>query len=105
MRVRVLNKPWSIALAPYVGGARTPRHPKGDMGSCSDPEHAPRRIKVRSDLRGKRLLDTLIHELTHAANFHVSEEFVSEFASDVAHVLTRKELWPLIAEGIERDLH
>ena len=107
MRISVFGKPWSLLFVAYVSGTRAKRgrYAGGDHGSCSRPDKAPREIKIRGDLAGRRLLDVLIHELTHAANWHIDEDHVNRFASDVARTLTRREVWQRIVSTIESDLH
>jgi hypothetical protein len=73
-----------------VGGKRGKR---GFKGTC-DALFAPsKRIHVRGDLRGEIFLDTLIHELTHAANPTLDEDFVNRFATDAARVIMTPEIW------------
>jgi hypothetical protein len=56
-------------------------------GYC-DPPHAPgKQILIRSTLGEQETLDTLIHEMLHAAGWHIDEEFVEQFAADAAAVL------------------
>lgn len=58
-------------------------------GDCQPPKTAAKEIRISAQVRGELLLDTLVHELLHAAGWNLSEEFVAEFASDVARVLWR----------------
>lgn len=67
-------------------------------GTCDAPEIPNRRICLRSSLRGDVLLETVIHEVVHAAAFHVDEEYVSEFAADLTKILTAKSVWSRIVE-------
>lgn len=63
--------------------------PKKVWGSCHDRKNL---IKVRTDLSTKNLLDTYIHEMLHAANFHTfSEEFVDQTATEIARALMECE--------------
>jgi hypothetical protein len=60
--------------------------PKAD-GDCSDPGDTDKRIRVRSSLRGITKLETIIHEVLHAADWHKSEEWVEQVAGDLAKIL------------------
>lgn len=46
-----------------------------------------RKILVHNRLRGKDRLDVLIHEMLHAHHPHLSEESVTQTATDIAEVL------------------
>jgi len=91
MRVVVAERTWNLSFQKYIGGKR-PGRPKGDDGSCSRPDRTPRTILVRDDLRGKRLVDALIHELLHAGAWVLDEEVVEELATDIARVLYHKDV-------------
>lgn len=49
-----------------------------------------RRIRVRSNLHGVALMDTLLHELLHARFWDIDESAVNEFASTAAAILDRE---------------
>jgi len=34
-------------------------------------------------------LDTVLHELLHAAGWHIEEDFIEQFSTDAASILTR----------------
>ena len=61
--------------------------PKGTDGCCDPPGEHPRAITVRPGLKDKRELAVLIHEMTHAAFWWLDEEFVEQFADDIADIL------------------
>ena len=42
-----------------------------------------------SALHGEERLEVLLHELVHAAGWHIDEAFVERFASDAARALWR----------------
>ena len=44
---------------------------------------------MSSSLRGEERLEVLIHELVHAASWHIDETFVEQFARDAARALWR----------------
>jgi hypothetical protein len=79
MRVKILGKYWTIRFVPLRvnRGEADYHHPGG------------KEIRVDSRLKGEERLECVIHELTHCAGWHIDEEFVEEFAEDVARVLWR----------------
>ena len=79
MFVNVLGKRWKLRFAAL----------RLDDGRCDPPDGSAKEIVVDSKLVGRERLDTLIHEMLHAANWHLDEEFVTRCASDMAKVLWR----------------
>lgn len=59
------------------------------LGRCDSPCEPNKQIVVDQNLSGELLLDTLVHELLHAACWDLAEETVEEAASDIASVLWR----------------
>jgi len=57
-------------------------------GSCESGS-PPREIVIRKSLTGQPLLDTLIHEMLHAAFEDMCEAAVEETAGDISTVLWR----------------
>jgi hypothetical protein len=80
MRVRVLGKDWRMRFVPNLGSNR---------GDCDPPDRRAKEIRVAAGLRGEERLEVLIHELVHAAGWHIDEGFVERFAADAARVLWR----------------
>lgn len=58
-------------------------------GYCDAPTLPNKTIKIDSRLRGEKRIEVLLHEITHAGHWDMSEEAVEEFARDAAHILTR----------------
>ena len=56
---------------------------------CDPPNEPGKRIRIRQGLKGERELDTLIHELMHAAHWDLDEQAVNDTAEDIARVLWR----------------
>lgn len=87
----MLTKPVTICgntATLQVGGRVKPdRH-----GECEAPCKTPRVIRVRGSYRGQEFLETLIHELTHLAGWHIDEDFVQQFACDLAEILLEPEI-------------
>jgi len=61
----------------------------GDRGMCSHPNKPGRTIWIRSDLEGLERLEVAIHEMLHAAMWHVDEEYIDEWGADIARALWR----------------
>jgi len=63
--------------------------PSGDAGEM-DPIGVPgKEIRVALQQTSVDVIDTLIHELLHAALPDISEEAITETATDIARVLHR----------------
>ena len=58
--------------------------PKSCFGDCHLER---RRIRVRYDVCEQTMLDTLLHELTHALRPHEDEEFVEHTSTQLAKAL------------------
>lgn len=79
MRIRILEKFWQLRFAPNLA----------NRGDCDPPTRPNKEIRVRSTLSGEERLEVLIHEMLHAAGWHIDERFVEEFACDAARALWR----------------
>lgn len=79
MRIRVLNRFWNLRFAPNLA----------NRGDCDPPDQAGKEIRISSTLSGEERLEVLVHELVHAAGWHIDETFAERFAGDVARVLWR----------------
>lgn len=66
-----------------------PRHTLPDQsdGFCDAPSERQKRIRIADDQGGQLELDTLIHEVIHAADWNQSEEWVTQVARDLARIL------------------
>jgi len=60
-----------------------------NYGDCDPPNVKNKQIRVRQSLRGRLRLDTIIHELLHAALWEVREEWVDQTATDIARILDK----------------
>ena len=58
-------------------------------GKCDPPTMPRKEIVIDERLTGERELDVIVHEMLHAAGWHLDHGYVTEFASDVARVLTK----------------
>lgn len=73
-----------------LGRFRVSGHPV--RGLCESPSaKPPRQILVDSRLDGKERVEVIIHECLHFAGWHLDEEFIKQFASDVADLLEQVE--------------
>lgn len=79
MRVQVLGKVWQLRFAPNMA----------NRGDCEPPDKRGKEIRISSSLYGEQRLEVLIHELLHAAGWHIDESFVEQFARDAARTLWR----------------
>ena len=77
MFVTIMGKRWKLRFARL----------KNDHGSCDPPDEAAKEIVIDEAASGCNLLETLIHEMLHAANWHLDEEFVTRCAADMGKVL------------------
>jgi len=81
MKVRIRGHSWALVFVD--------RLPSGAAGEM-DPVGVPRKeVRVAVQQSSLDVLDTLLHELLHAAYPDLSEDAVSEGATDIARVLQR----------------
>lgn len=78
MRVTVLGKRWQLKYCTNLGDAR---------GKCDPPDSANKTIRILAGQQPQLELDTLIHELIHAGDWHRDEECVTQLATDIAAAL------------------
>lgn len=79
--VTVLGKQWELVFRKKLD--------ENNCGECDSPDTPRKKIRIRSGMRKELELDTTIHELLHAAGWHIDEVFVTQFATDAAAILTR----------------
>jgi hypothetical protein len=79
MRVKILGKFWDLRFASNLA----------NRGDCDDPRVRGKAIRIAAGLGDEELAEVAIHECLHAAGWHIDEEFVEQFAADVARVLHR----------------
>lgn len=80
LRVRIRDRTWRVRFMParYMGK---------DWGRCYHPAGRHPLIEIRRSLRGRNLIDTIIHELLHAQHPEMTEEAVDATACMVAKCL------------------
>ena len=79
-KATILGRSWSFVLLKL----------RDRWGDCSDPNKPRRTIRIEEKQTDKQLINTTIHEMLHAAGWHIDEEFVEQFSSDAAAVLHDK---------------
>ncbi len=94
MKMRAGGKTWEVILIP-AGMGFVARKSAGDRqtvarsddGLCEAPWLKGKRVFLRERRNEKRRLETQVHEFTHAADWGKSEEYVTDFARDLANWL------------------
>jgi hypothetical protein len=84
MQISLLGKRWKLEFTP-LGRARV----SGEqvIGLCESPNQRGKRILIDSRLEDKQLLEVLIHEMLHAADWQKCESVVGAQAKDMTEVL------------------
>ena len=85
MRVTILEKVWRLS---FVKKLRTTTM----EGECDGPHVKGKTIRISERLRGRKFLETILHEMLHAADWHKDEYWVQEVAKDLSRVLMRQEI-------------
>lgn len=62
---------------------------KRSHGECDHPTTPRKQIRIATDQSEFDVLDTILHEAAHAADFTKNEEWVLQFGTDVARLLWR----------------
>jgi len=95
MRVRILGKTWNVRFAPVAEMGR-------DYGACDPPNVRGKEITLRDDLRGRELVDTVIHESLHAGGWHQFDEaFIERLATEISKLLWRREVLERVLDDPE----
>lgn len=80
IRVRIRERVYTIRFMPAKAMGK-------DWGRCYVPPGRHPLIEIRRSLTGRNLIDTIAHEVLHAAQPDISEEGVDETASAIASAL------------------
>jgi hypothetical protein len=59
------------------------------LGKCDPPAVRGKTIRIVKGLSEEETLDVIIHEILHAADWHKTEEWVDQVATDLAKILWR----------------
>lgn len=82
IRLTIAGKRWTIRFVRKImsGGVECD-------GLCV---YEKSEIRIRSGLEGQDLVDTVLHEVMHAAGIILHEDFVTQTAADMASALYHK---------------
>lgn len=84
-RITLLGKRWQLH---FVGlGRHRSREGEPVDGLCYPPHASQRKILIDKRLSGQELLRVLLHELSHATNWTIDEDFIEQQSTDMAAVL------------------
>jgi hypothetical protein len=86
MKIKVFGKIWEFLFVPKSA------LPKDCYGECDAPDVRGKEIRIRDDLIGEELLDTIIHECLHGAAFSFNEHFVDTVSTDIARAIWKPEV-------------
>jgi len=84
MRVTIRGKKYEILFLDEVV------HPDGEvlLGSCDPPQNkSPRRILIDKNLKERKMLEIICHEVLHGAFWDLGEPAIEESARDLAEIL------------------
>jgi hypothetical protein len=62
---------------------------KENAGDCDDPTRPRKEIRICTGLGEQKELETVLHEVLHAADWHKTEEWVEQVARDQTRLLWR----------------
>jgi hypothetical protein len=79
MHVTILGRRWNLRFCRL----------KDDYGQCDHPDKPSKEIRINDSADGCVLLESLLHEMLHAANWHLDESFVTDCAMDMGRILWR----------------
>lgn len=79
MQVIIRGKKWAMRWVNRLAG--------GNLGDCSPPDEPGRVIRIARGQSPESELDTIIHEILHAAHWDLDESAVKETAEDIARIL------------------
>lgn len=92
-RVKILNHTWKLVWAKR-GQAFPGLLSKTGEGVCESPELTHKKIILRKGLRRRKMVEAILHELLHAADWTKDEEWIHNTAYDMA-----RELWRLLMDN------
>jgi hypothetical protein len=84
MRVYIRGKSWDLQFVP-----RLKLDGLAVDGTCDPPGTPNKRIRIRKGLKGRDLIETIIHEVLHAGCWDLDEMAVREMSADAARILER----------------
>lgn len=80
--VTVNGKRWRLVFEPLT---------KGDLGRCQSPTTPGKKIIISPSVKhdDQLYLETVLHEILHAAVWNLDEEFVEEYARAAARTVIK----------------
>lgn len=90
MTVNILGRRWRLRFCRL----------EKNYGDCDPPGQPNKEIRISSRIGGQHELEILLHEMLHAAGWHIDEEFVGRSAADMARVLYRLGYRRALAGGL-----
>lgn len=79
--IRILRRTWRLVFAERMQEAY------GVFGDCDAPSQRSKAIRVDPSQTDSELLDTILHEMLHAAFPWMNEDHVTRFATDQARAI------------------
>ncbi len=86
MKAKILGRVWDVRFVANLGETEDGEKVRGN---CDSPKTPAKAIRILNSLEGEEQLDVIIHEFAHAADWWKDEEFIEQFGSDLARLLTR----------------
>lgn len=80
MHVTILGKRYRLSFV---------RRRSDYLGTCDPPGTPGKTLKIVKGLDEAETLDVILHEILHAADWHRSEEWVDQVATDISKILWR----------------
>lgn len=87
MRVTILGKCWDLKFVSKK--EMKDRGMSRAWGYCDPPDAARKEIVILDSLKPETELEVLAHEVAHAADWSKDEQWIEDFAIDLARILTR----------------
>ena len=87
LRVKVMGKLWNLLFVPESKIPKINGEP--NTGLTDSPGTKDKSMRVATELEGEERFEIILHELMHAGNWHLDEEFVREFCEDAARIFWR----------------
>ena len=83
LQIEIFGEPITLRFVNRLG-----KKGKGDDGDCQPPGTENRTIRIRRGQKPQAELDTILHELMHAADWHKDEDsWVAHLAEVIADTL------------------
>lgn len=78
-RINVMGKVWRLREV----------NVRNYRGECDPPDKTRKEIRIKQRMGSEETMEVLLHEMIHAAGWHIDEEFVTRLAADAARNLTK----------------